>query len=708
MGLVRQEQGIIPVYSGSFSFFLQGILHQRLFSISSSIYGQKISEITSIKTFTAEQFVELGQALRETSFGNLVCLEPNSPVLLLREWLRLLLHTGCLRYEDGRTPTDFELDFHEGLPVITDKRDGEVMPYIPPPPVQYKTYKQAITGKTIVVQEGKVKSERQLFQEALFSESLHFIQNQLFVVFPDKQVFEKALSLLEQELCFFRYFTLESEYSEMVSIPAFFQGVQYGSCLKARFAIDYPWKLSVKNGAEKWIEYKNFTAQIAHESSLKNAARIQEKIRSVKNHFLMENIRKEEDFQCLTRLRSRYHQAMPLNDLFGGFETKENSVYEQTIKSAIQDLERRLGLFQSACVETILEPGLTFPMLTDDAGIFRGFDVIWGDYGSVSSPEKIVNRKFWHFLQNGGLDSGGITGIKLPEKWFSNATYQPLRHYWLQHFPMLQVWRETNKIGVITGEKHEEGMEVTVKNQNGDYKHTVHAGYFLKNPDKPVRFSHTYEEQTFMLKIEKLPQLLGKYCTLFQGPKIHKKEISTEGLLFITSEEIEPFGITAKSGFLGIEDERIAFFKQFVPGQTVFFIQKADGTLAASLTNQPYAFDMSVIALSFELEAVALWALAFLNAALIQRYIRLCFSDKTTAVSPRKLMEILSEIPFFCPDSDTMEEINILTKKTIHEKNNKNTGTISCPNEQGLYEKIDLIMEAFWPAEGSSVFTSPE
>ncbi|MBX7241902.1 MAG: hypothetical protein K1X92_09145 [Bacteroidia bacterium] len=693
-GFISTKQEVIPVYRNPFSFFIQGVVHQALFSKCFSVSGHKIKEIAALKIFTKEQSQETERQMRNISFGNLLCLTPESPVLLLREWLGMLLQMGWLRYEDGRIPAHFELDFHDGVPVITDKRDGEIMDYIPPAPVQYKTYKQAITGKTIVVQEGKLKSERQLFQEALFQESMYFIQNQLFVICPQKQIFEEVLTLLRQELEFFRFFSLESDFRERVEIPAFFQGVLYGSCLKSRFSVGHPWKFSVKNGAEQWTEYQKITQQLRNEISLKNGRQFNQKAKSLKNHFIMENIRKEDDFQRLIKLKSRSRQGVLQDDLFGGLVTEATSHADLTIQAEIQDLERQMGLSGAECVETMLEPGLEFPSLTNENGVFQGFDVIWGDYGTVAAAEKNINMKYWNCIRNGALKSEGITGVQLPSKWFTNALYQTQRRFWILHFPLIQVWKSADKTGVITGGVSGENKEVMVKTQTGEYIQTIHSGYFLNNPDKPVSFDYTYEEQEFMIGLEKLPLRLEEHCTLFQGVSIPKNELSTEGVLFITPAEMEPFGVASQMRYCPLSHHYLAGFTLHAPEKTIFLTQKEDGSFCVSYTNQQCIHEVSVISLQLETVEKTLWTLAFLNLPVIQKYIQLQFSHKTRIVSPRKLMEILKHLPFFLPDSENTEEINNLTLRMIREKNDRNSDNIiSQEIQEKIYAKATQMTE---------------
>lgn len=601
-----------------------------------------------------------GDASSRVTFGILSCSSPYPVVALLRAWIQTNLAERKLCYEDGRVISNFMIDFPEGIPVITDTRDGEIMDYTPPLPVKQKTYRHGITGKVIVIEEGKVKSDRQLLQEALFRETLLFIQHQLYVTCPDKNTAEQINKGVLAELAFYQFYTLESGYRQQCSIP-----IEWGNCLrgdlkKSCFSSDYPWKTTLVKGELRWNEYTSlFEKSVISFSKAQykqNIAALQE----VRLRFLTENLQQNEHFRRLTKLKKALYNTLPENDLFGFEASGSQTAF---LKAEITACETRLGLARGNENEAYfpLEFGLSFPLLTDDSGAFKGFDMVIADYSSKIN-HKMPSLKDWNMLLAGCKNAGGKVAVLLPEKWFSRVLYQPQRALVLNRFSIREIWKSNQIEGICLGLPLCPLQETLVKNETRESIYPTLMEYYQTYPEKPWELAYTVEELRFMLKAESCKSRVSDFCVLKEGKKIKKAKGTINR---VGAAELSAYVVIPSLDNYHLEEEGV-----LNPAESsVYLALKAD-KIFASWTMRKYTPDTSLICLEFPSKEQALWGTAFFNHPFIQKYFGLrlkVYKEKSHKV----LKEILKEMFFFLPEQEKYTKISSQTFQLIRVLNSK-------------------------------------
>ncbi len=265
----------------------------------------------------------------------------------------------------------------------------------------------------IEYQPGNTASQR--IQEALFHEKQTLIENCLFGVDINPKSVMICRLRLWVELLKHAYFTAESKYQRLETLPNIDINIKSGNSLVSRFALDEDLKLALKKS--KWsVEMYRIAVRQYHHATNKDAKRELERLISeIKGDFRTEIGRNDPKVSRIQKLSSELYHRFTGNFLFepdtpyGGKKPPEDSLEAKRDKEKAKIVEEINKL--NAEIEEIknnkiyknaFEWRFEFPEVLDDAGTFVGFDAVLGNppYIRIQELQQAASQQVEWFNQN--------------------------------------------------------------------------------------------------------------------------------------------------------------------------------------------------------------------------------------------------------------------------------------------------------------------
>ena len=279
-------------------------------------------------------------------------------VSVLNEIIRTKYDLGILLDCDGKRikKQDYNIDIENDELLISDK-EGLPFVYVP----------------------GNQESQR--VQEALFKEKRTIIENCLFGVDLNPNAVNICCLRLWIELLKNAYYTKESCYTELETLPNIDINIKVGNSLIHRFALDQDISEILKKSGISIADYKNAVSQY------KNAHSKEEK------HALEETIRKiKDDFQTYIgqhdpRLIRKYQIERELDKVSAPLLFEVSKKEQAQRDKQAKELQKKLAKVQQEIDDIrnnkmfvgAFEWRIEFPEVLDEDGNFAGFDCVIGN-----------------------------------------------------------------------------------------------------------------------------------------------------------------------------------------------------------------------------------------------------------------------------------------------------------------------------------------
>ena len=300
-------------------------------------------------------------------------------VSCLNEIIAVKADLGILCYKDGRQVQNYLFEIENDELIITNEETDEIF-----------NYRLNPSGKPIL--------ELQNLQEALFHEKETIIENCLFGVDINSNSVNICRLRLWIELLKNSYYTKESNYTELETLPNIDINIKQGNSLISRFKIDQ--NIFTARDRKTLELYKVNVAAYKNASDKESRRKLKISIDNFTKAFkglAVDPLRKEKD--KLSKLAEELHE-LNKKDLFTHELTEEhNERIEQKrnllvskiekLKTEIETKEEEYkGIFNNA-----FEWRFEFPEVLDEEGNFVGFDVVignppYGRYTGISNSIK--------------------------------------------------------------------------------------------------------------------------------------------------------------------------------------------------------------------------------------------------------------------------------------------------------------------------------
>ena len=363
------------------------------------------------------------------------------------------------------------------------------------------------------VNNGSINKETQRVQKSLFHEKQTIIENCLFGVDINPNSVKICRLRLWIELLKNAYYTEETKFKELETLPNIDINIKCGNSLISRFSLDADLSKALKSIKYNIDQYKGFVHDYknAHDKELKRG--LEQIINSIKNDFRVEISNNSKEFKDLSKSKG---ELINLTMQTGLFEKtpKEKKEYDLEVKTLTEKISKQESLIEdiktNAIYRNAFEWRFEFPEVLDKDGNFEGFDVIVGNPPYVSS--KSFNKNLIDFLSKNYFTSQyqldlyvsfiekGVTLLKrnalisfiTPNSWLKNITFTKCREFLLNNvqfvtiFPNLEnVFEEASVdtlIFIATKETGDASINVyNFLNQAPNFKHVINQSRFQNN-----------------------------------------------------------------------------------------------------------------------------------------------------------------------------------------------------------------------------------
>ncbi len=374
-------------------------------------------------------------------FNTLTVLDPavgsgHFLVSALNELLALKSRLGLLLDDDGaRLPYTLEVEHDELL--VTDA-DGLPAPY------RVATF-EAETGLRTV------GPERTRLQRALFREKRALMEHALFGVDLNPNSVRICRLRLWIELLKHAYYKPETDFRELETLPNLDLNVKPGNSLLARFALDVDLSEVFKKGGFTLKKYKEAAHEYFGSRGRDDKNTLLGFFQQLKEQFTAVLHLKDKKREDLRKFRNQRLVLETQGQLFAGsaqeqearaFDMRRLELLADKLDAEIQAHE------QGALFREAFEWRFEFPEVLDEAGAFRGFDVVMGNppyirQEAFTALKPHLKQRFGHvfagtadlyvyFLQLGAelLAPGGELSYIVPNKWL-RAGYGAALRGWL-------------------------------------------------------------------------------------------------------------------------------------------------------------------------------------------------------------------------------------------------------------------------------------
>lgn len=300
------------------------------------------------------------------------------------------------------------------------------------------------------VNSGSINKEIQRVQKSLFHEKQTIIENCLFGVDINQNSVKICRLRLWIELLKNAYYTEESKFKELETLPNIDINIKCGNSLVSRFALDADLSKALKSIKYNINQYKGFVHDYknAHDKEVKRG--LEQIINSIKSDFRIEINNNSKEFKDLAKWKG---ELVNLTMQTGLFEktAKEKKKFEEDVKKLTEKINKQEAIIEdiksNAIYRNAFEWRFEFPEVLDDEGNFGGFEVIVGNPPYISS--KSFNKNIIQYLSDNYITSQyqldlyvsfierGISILKenypisfiTPNSWLKNITFTKCREY---------------------------------------------------------------------------------------------------------------------------------------------------------------------------------------------------------------------------------------------------------------------------------------
>ncbi|MBA3673366.1 MAG: Eco57I restriction-modification methylase domain-containing protein [Chitinophagaceae bacterium] len=609
------------------------------------------------------------------------------------------------------------------------------------------------------VNNGIINKETQRVQKSLFHEKQTIIENCLFGVDINANSVKICRLRLWIELLKNAYYTEETKFKELETLPNIDINIKCGNSLISRFALDADLSKALKSIKYNINQYKGFVHDYknAHDKELKRG--LEQIINSIKNDFRIEISKSGKEFKDLSKWKG---ELINLTKQTGLFEKtpKEKKEFDGEVKKLAAKITKQEALIEdiksNAIYRNAFEWRFEFPEVLDNDGNFEGFDVVLGNPPYISNKEmhKLKMQKSIEYMdrnyvaaKSGNYDlyipfiEKGLSLLKsnaeltfiLPNKFIIAKYSESLLKYINQKYTflnytdfsninvfeeasvypiilrMLNTTKEnansiTQKLSVTVAEQIE-----VIKSEDWDY-----LNHSLTNNEDSI-------DGKLLSKIESMPKIENKlsfspgingfqFTNYGQCIKEGKKETNSKRIVVtgvidrycILNKPVRYKGVDYKSPYIYFDPKIISEGKWELFSTPKIVVAGMTKYIEATLDETgDLAPGVSVYSIMGDIQTLK-FTLAIINSKLIDFYFKIRFQDKHLAGGYISMNTVLlQKIPI--PQIDDKNPIidivdTILTEK----KSNPNSDTTKWEKEidKKIYKLFNLTEEEVKTVEG--------
>ncbi len=353
-------------------------------------YKWKCEDLSDLKNYLADKrnkkdILEANEIINSLTICDPAIGSGHFLVSILNEIIAIKSELGILADNSGLRLSDYDVKVENDELIVTYNEGTEIFGYH--------------------VINGKVHSETQRIQKTLFHEKQNIIENSLFGVDINPNSVRISRLRLWIELLKNTFYTEESNFLELETLPNIDINIKQGNSLVSRFSVDTELKQILKTVKWKIEDYKKLVFEYKNENNKANKIAIQKLIEDIKENFRtqigMQSLKRKK----LNNLTYELHNKYQTERLFDKELTKKESLKlkkeEQKVIKQIEKISSELKEIEEGKIyKDAFEWRFEFPEVLADNGDFIGFDIIIGNPPYISNWSlSETNRELVIFLE---------------------------------------------------------------------------------------------------------------------------------------------------------------------------------------------------------------------------------------------------------------------------------------------------------------------
>ena len=330
-------------------------------------YGWKCDEFEDLKNYmadrrTAKDILEFNKLINGMHLCDPAVGSGHFLVSSLNEIIAIKAELGILADDKGVRLSGFDIDIENDELIVTYNEGQDIFEY--------------------QVSNGSINKEVQRVQKTLFHEKQTVIENCLFGVDINPNSVKICRLRLWIELLKNAYYTEESKFKELETLPNIDINIKCGNSLVSRFALDADLSKALKSIKYNIDQYKGFVHDYknAHDKDLKRG--LEKIINAIKNDFRVEISKNSKEYNDLLKWKGELIKLTTQTGLFE-LSSKEKKDFDADVKKLTEKISKQEALIEDIKSNVIyrnaFEWRFEFPEVLDKDGNFEGFDVIVGN-----------------------------------------------------------------------------------------------------------------------------------------------------------------------------------------------------------------------------------------------------------------------------------------------------------------------------------------
>jgi len=314
---------------------------------------------------------------------------------------------------------------------------------------------------------GKPTPERQRIQKTLFREKQTLIENCLFGVDINPNSVKICRLRLWIELLKNAYYTDESGFAELETLPNIDINIKQGNSLLSKFSLTEDLTDVFTKQRFSLRTYKNAVKAYKDENSKEAKADLQRFINEIKSQFRETVFKRDPRRKKLADLRGQSVLLDNNIDIFGNpiKDPKQVAIEKQRLDKSIAQIETEIADIESNTLyRGSFEWRFEFPEVLNEKGDFVGFDVIIGNppYLRVRDETSVLRNWYQHnyksaqnqfdlyhlFIEKAKYIAGSSALISyiVPNAFLGNENCKALRKFILDNFSLSLVADVKNQV----------------------------------------------------------------------------------------------------------------------------------------------------------------------------------------------------------------------------------------------------------------------
>jgi adenine-specific DNA-methyltransferase len=240
--------------------------------------------------------------------------------------------------------------------------------------------------------------ESQRVQQALFHEKQTLIENCLFGVDINPNSVKICRLRLWIELLKDAYYTSESKYAELETLPNIDINIKQGNSLVSRFSLDADLSKALRSIKYTIDDYRAFVNHYKNATDKEEKRGFEKLIEQIKKDFRTEIAKNDPKVALMSKRSGELYNLLNQARVFEPTkkEKKEQLKKKEKLEADINKLAREIEEIKSSAIyKDAFEWRFEFPEVVDNDGNFIGFDVVIGN-----PPYVFARENFDHGLKN--------------------------------------------------------------------------------------------------------------------------------------------------------------------------------------------------------------------------------------------------------------------------------------------------------------------